>query len=39
MGIKLGSGKGEHSWRPRVAAGEDAWGYLRAVGKEALGNV
>lgn len=28
MGIKPATGKGEHSWRPWVTVGEDAWGYL-----------
>lgn len=38
MGIKLGTGKGEHSWRPWVAVGEDGWGYPRAVSKLLFGN-
>lgn len=39
MGIKLGTGKGEHSWRPWGAVGEDGWGYPRAVSKLLFGNV
>lgn len=39
MGIKLGTGKGEHSWRPWVAVGEGGWGYPKAVGKLVLGNM
>lgn len=39
MGIKLGTGKGKHSWRPWVAVGERVWGYPRAMGKLVLGNM